>query len=150
MIGRSLAMPNGQAMSDGFSEIGLGGLDGIRDTFASGEMRRDGRGKGTSRAVRMGRVDVFTLEDVEEPSVIEQIGPALFLQMAPFDEDIGATELMNDFGGTAGIGQRGDLDPRKLLRFMHVRRDEQSQRKERALESIDGIRLQQRLPACIS
>ena len=67
-------MTDYQRMTNGFGEIGLGSLNGIVHGLASCEMGRDCRGEGTACAMRVGGIDEFPLEHIEEPAVIEQIG----------------------------------------------------------------------------
>ena len=60
-----------QAMTNGLGKIGLGRLYGIVYGFASCEMGCDGRGERTASAMRVGGIDEFSLEHIEEPTVIE-------------------------------------------------------------------------------
>ena len=68
------SMTDCQAVTNGLGKIGLGCLYGIVHGFASCEMGCDGRGERASGAMRMGSIDKFPLEHIEEPAVIEQIG----------------------------------------------------------------------------
>ena len=74
MICRTSSVTDCQAMANGLGEIGLGCLYGVVHGFASCEMGRDCRGERTAGAMRVGGIDEFPLEHIEEPAVIEQIG----------------------------------------------------------------------------
>ena len=74
MIRRSGAVTDRQAMANGLGEIGLGCLYGVVHGFASCEMCRNCRGKRAARAMCVGRIDELSLEHIEEPAVIKQIG----------------------------------------------------------------------------
>jgi hypothetical protein len=74
MIRRSRSMTNCQAMANGLGEIGLSCLYGVIHGFASCEMGRDGRGECATGAMRVGGIDKFPLEHMEESAVIEKIG----------------------------------------------------------------------------
>src|SRR5512146_196271 len=117
-------------MANRFGQIGLGGLDRVVEGFASSQMRGERRRKGAFGPVRMRRVDELTFEDVEEPSVIKQVGRPFRKQMTALDQDVLAAEPVNHFRGAARVGQRLDLDTGKLLGLVYVRRDQQRQRKE--------------------
>ena len=74
VIRRSSSVTDCQAMANGVGEIGFGYLYGVIHGFASCEMRRNCRGECAAGAMRVGGIDEFPLEHIEEPAVIEQIG----------------------------------------------------------------------------
>ena len=123
MIGGTLTVADGQAVLDGLREVGLCSLHRIGKGFPLREMRRDGGRKGATGAVGVGGVDELPFEDLEESAVVEEVRRTINRQMAALDEDIGASELMDDFGRAPGISQGSDLDARKLLSLVHIGRD---------------------------
>src|SRR5580765_6083413 len=108
MICRPGAVADRQAVAKGLGEIGLGCLYGIVHGFASCEMCRDCRGERAAGAMRVGGIDEFPLEYIEEPAVKEQIGGSFCPQMTAFDQHMLAAEPVNDFGGSASVGERFD------------------------------------------
>lgn len=145
MIRRSSSVTDCQAMANGLGEIGLAGLNGVVHGFASCEMRRNCRGECAAGAMRVGGIDEFPLEHIEEPAVIKQIGGSLCRQMTALDQHMFAAEPVNDFGRAASVGERLDLDTGQLLGLMDVRRDEQRQGEELCLHGVDCLRLEQRM-----
>ena len=77
MMRRAGSVTDCQTMANGFGEVGLGRLHGIVHGFASCEMGCDGRGERAAGAMRVRGIDEFSLEHVEIPAVIEQIGGSL-------------------------------------------------------------------------
>ena len=110
MVGRARAVTDRQTVADCFGHISLGRLNCVDDGFAVCKMGGNGRRIRATGAVRMRRFDELTLEHIEEPAVIEQVGGALGEQMPALDEDVLATEAMNDFSRAAGLGKRGYFD----------------------------------------
>src|SRR5690348_5441094 len=108
MVGRARAVTDFQTVADCFGHISLGRLNGLDDRPAVCEMGGNSRRIRATGAVRMRRFDEITLEHVEESTVIEQVGGPFGEQMPALDEDVLATEAMNDFGRAAGIRKRGD------------------------------------------
>ncbi|MCG3768093.1 MAG: hypothetical protein JW394_0190 [Nitrospira sp.] len=108
-------------------------------------MGGDGRGQRAASAVRVGSVDELSLEHIEEPAVIEQVGSPFRQQMAALDQHIFAAESVDDFGGAARVGERFDFKAGQLLRLMDVRRDEQRQREKLLFHGVDRFRLEQGL-----
>ena len=145
MIGRASSVTDCQAMANGLGEIGLGCLYGVVHGFASCEMCRNCRRERAAGAMRVGGIDEFPFEYIEEPAVIEQIGGSFCRQMTTFDQDMLAAEPVNDFGGSASVGERLDLHAGQLLGLMDVRRDEQRQGEELCLHCVDRLRLEQRM-----
>src|SRR5206468_10521416 len=120
MICRPGAVADRQAVAKGLGEIGLGCPYGIVHGFSSREMCRDCRGERAAGAMRVGGIDEFSLEHIEEPAVIEQICGSIFRQMTALDQHMFAAEPVNDFGGAASVGERLDLHAGELLGFMDV------------------------------
>src|SRR6476660_9057799 len=106
MIGRARPVTDRQTVADCFGYIRLGRLNCVDDRSAACKMSGNSRRIRATGAMCMRRVDELTLEHVEEPAVIEQVGGALGEQMPALDEDVLATEAMNDFGRAAGLRKR--------------------------------------------
>ena len=103
-------MTDCQAMANGLGKIGLGRLHSVIHWFAPCEMGRDGRGERAAGAMCMGRIDKLSLEHIEEPAVIEQVGGSICRQMTALDQHVLAAEPVNDFGGAACVRERLDHD----------------------------------------
>src|SRR5690348_1531677 len=125
MIGRPCSMTDRQTMSDGFGQIGLGGLHGVVDGLTTRQMRGNGRGEGTSCAMRVRRINIFAFEDAEEPAVVEEVRRAFGEQVPALDQDVFTAESMNDLSSAACIGERLDFDAGELLSLVDVWGDEQ-------------------------
>ena len=65
MVGRPFPMADGEAVSNGFGQIGLGGLHRINNRFAACDMRGDGRGKCAAGAVRVGGLDKLAAKHIK-------------------------------------------------------------------------------------
>ena len=110
MICGASSVTDCQTMTNGLGEIRLGGLYSIVHGLATCEMGRDGRGKRAAGAMRVGGIDEFSLEHIEEPAVIEQIGGSFRRQMTALDQHMLAAEPVNDFGGAACVRERLDFN----------------------------------------
>jgi len=77
MIGRALAVADGEAMANGLRHVGLGRLHRVQHRSFPCQVSGQRRGKGSACPVGMLRVDVLAFEDVEEAAVIQEIGAAL-------------------------------------------------------------------------
>src|SRR5690349_5657678 len=81
MIRWAVSVANRQPMSNRFRDIRFRGLRGIQDGLPPRKMSRQRGGERTAGAMRMAGVDKLSLQDIEKPSVIEQIGGPFGEQM---------------------------------------------------------------------
>jgi hypothetical protein len=61
-------------------------------------------GERTAGAVSMAGLDELSLQNIKKSSVIEQVSGPLIEQMSTFDQDMLASEAVNHFGRSSGIG----------------------------------------------
>src|SRR5581483_11096617 len=124
MVGRPVAVPDRQGVSDRLGDVVLRRFDRPAQRFPMREVGGDRRRIGAAGSVGVLRLDEFPLQYRGGFSVEEEIAAPLLQEVAPLHEDGAAAEGEDLPGGLLGLAEVPDLHSGKQLGFMDIGGDQ--------------------------